>query len=56
MDSILFVNACGSAKQFSQNITCEMILNAATDVESHDNTQTYIKNKIELDSFAMSFA
>ncbi|MBR5472667.1 MAG: DUF4358 domain-containing protein [Clostridia bacterium] len=51
---LLLICACGNTKQFSKNVTCEMILNAATDVESHDNTQTYIKNKNELDSFYMS--
>lgn len=52
--ALLFVSACGGAKQFPQDVTCETILNAATDVEMHYNTHTYIKNKTELDSFAMS--
>ena len=53
--ALLFVSACGGAKQFPQDVTCETILNAATDVEMHNNTHTYIKNKTELDSFVQKF-
>ena len=46
--------ACGDIKAFPRDITCEQILNAAVAVESYDNTRTYIKDKVELDSFFMS--
>lgn len=46
--------ACGDIKAFPRDITCEQILNAAVAVESYDNTRTYIKDKVDLDSFFMS--
>lgn len=46
--------ACGDTKVFPQDTTCEQILNAAVVVESHDNTRTYIKDKVDLDAFFMS--
>ena len=46
--------ACGETKAFPQDTTCEQILNAAVAVESYDNTRTYIKDKVDFDSFFMS--
>lgn len=51
---ICLLTACSGAKSFPQDITSEQILNTAVTVESYDNTQTYIKGKVDLDAFFMS--
>lgn len=45
--------ACGDS-QFSDDVTCEQILNAAIKVESYDNTQAYTPNGTKLDKNLMS--
>ena len=45
--------ACGDS-QFSDDVTCEQILNAAIKVESYDNTQTYTTSGTKLDKNLMS--
>lgn len=51
----LLATACTGDKTFSSDITCEQILNAASAaVGQYQNTTTYIKNKNNLDTHAMS--
>lgn len=51
---MLFCVACGESKSFPDGTTCEQILNAATAVQSYDNTQNYIKDKSNLNANLMS--
>ncbi len=52
--ALLFCVACGEGKGFPANTTCEQILNAATAVESYDNTKNYINGKTDFNSNVMS--
>ncbi len=51
--ALTFCVACGG-KSLPETTTCEQILTAATSTQSYDNVKTYIKGKIELDTFFMS--
>lgn len=51
--ALTFCVACGG-KALPETATCEQILTAATSAQSYDNVKTYIKGKVELDSFFMS--
>ncbi len=51
---MLFCVACGESRSFPDGTTCEQILNAATAVQSYDNTQNYIKDKSDLNANLMS--
>ena len=52
--TLLFCVACSESKEFTSDTTCEQILNAATAVESYDNTKNYIKGKTDFNANTMS--
>ena len=51
---MLFCVACGESGGFAEGTTCEKILNAATDVKPYDNTELYVKDTTNLDSYTMA--
>lgn len=51
---LVFCVACGEDDTLPKGVTCEQILEVATDVKSYKNTQEYIKNKSDLDAYTMS--
>ena len=51
---MLFCIACGESSGFSDDTTCEQIFNTASEIEAYDNTEIYIKNKSNIDTYAMS--